>query len=295
MKLSIAELDCIFISYDEPNAEENWADLLNKCMWAKRVHGVKGSDACHKAAAELSETEWFITVDADNIVNAEFFNQLIDIPDDTDAISWPGINILNGLRYGNGSLKAWRKEFVLKMKSHELAETDNARVDFCWENGYRPMVESFSVTYPNASPYQAWRAGFREGVKMSLIDGVQKLGNVHPHNLHRLKIWTSVGAHVDNGLWAILGARHGCYKTNCTNWDYTDVRDFDKLEQIWAEVQGYAVTDLIVEYGVKLYKDHKFVTHLLDATTSNYVAEVFLTQFQQALQQVEWTLRRNRV
>ena len=34
--------------------------------WAKRVHGVEGSDAAHKACANLSETDRFITVDGDN-------------------------------------------------------------------------------------------------------------------------------------------------------------------------------------------------------------------------------------
>ena len=56
MKLKIAELDIIYLSYDEPNAEENYADLLSKVPWAKRVHGVHGSDAAHKICAEQSYT-----------------------------------------------------------------------------------------------------------------------------------------------------------------------------------------------------------------------------------------------
>ena len=50
-----------YLSYDEPNAEENYADLLAKVPWAKRVHGIKGSDAAHKACAKLSETDRFVT------------------------------------------------------------------------------------------------------------------------------------------------------------------------------------------------------------------------------------------
>ena len=50
-KIDVTELDIFYISYDEPNCEEHWADLLNKVPWAKRVHGVKGFDAAHKAAA----------------------------------------------------------------------------------------------------------------------------------------------------------------------------------------------------------------------------------------------------
>ena len=53
-KVKILDLDFVFISYKEPNCEENFADLLNKVPWAKRVHGVKGFDNAHKAAAETA-------------------------------------------------------------------------------------------------------------------------------------------------------------------------------------------------------------------------------------------------
>jgi hypothetical protein len=77
--IKIIEQDIIFLSYDEPNAEANYADLCNKVPWAKRVHGVKGSDAAHKACAALSDTEYFVTVDADNIIDQEFLNVEFDI------------------------------------------------------------------------------------------------------------------------------------------------------------------------------------------------------------------------
>ena len=60
-KFRVTDYDIIYLSYDEPNAEENYADLCSKIPWAKRVHGVEGSDAAHKACAELSETDRFIT------------------------------------------------------------------------------------------------------------------------------------------------------------------------------------------------------------------------------------------
>ena len=78
MKVKIAEIDIIYLSYDEPNAEKNYADLLTKAPWAKRVHGVEGSDAAHKACAELSETDRFITVDGDNTIRAEFLQQEVE-------------------------------------------------------------------------------------------------------------------------------------------------------------------------------------------------------------------------
>ena len=71
MKVNIAELDIIYLSYDEPNAEKNYADLLSKVPWAKRVHGVKGSDAAHKACAELSTTDRFVTDHVDNTIRQD--------------------------------------------------------------------------------------------------------------------------------------------------------------------------------------------------------------------------------
>ncbi len=43
--VDVTDIDIFYISFDEPNMEENWADLKSKCPWAKRTHGVYGSDA----------------------------------------------------------------------------------------------------------------------------------------------------------------------------------------------------------------------------------------------------------
>lgn len=233
--MRVVEFDVFFLSYDEPNADLHYADLCNKVPWAKRIHGIKGSDHAHKAAAEQSETEWLLTVDADNIVYPTFFDLDIDMSDpELRALSWCGKNNVNGLCYGNGGLKLWNKEHVLNMKTHENSESERAQVDFCWESGYRNFPKIYSDTIINATPYMAWRAGFREGVKMTLDSGLkvppQEMRNrIWWHNLHRLRMWSTVGSHIDNGLFSILGARQGTYLTNCTDWDHVRVRDFELL------------------------------------------------------------------
>ena len=47
-RVRVSDIDFVFISYNEPNKEENYADLVNKVPWAKRVDGVDGFklDAC---------------------------------------------------------------------------------------------------------------------------------------------------------------------------------------------------------------------------------------------------------
>lgn len=240
---SMNELDVIFISYDEDNCEENWVDLQSKVPWAQRVHGVKGSDAAHKAAANLSTTDRFISVDADNIVDPAFFDLELDFDHPKlagKAISWAAQNIVNGLEYGNGGLKCWPKQYVLDMRTHENADKDDERnqVDFCWEDSYVQMTNQYSITFPNGSPRQAFRAGFREGVKMTLVQGGKPdVDNFKKAiwwgNYKRLITWCSVGADVENGLWAMYGARLGCHMTNLTDWDYINVRDFEWLNNFF--------------------------------------------------------------
>ena len=237
----------------------HYADLLTKAPWAKRVHAVKGSDAAHKAAANLSDTEWFITVDADNIVHTEFFDLDLDMSDPKIQVyGWCGRNSVNGLRYGNGGLKIWKKEFVLNMRTHEASDSDRGQVDFCWEEGYKNFPRVYSDSIITGSPFQAWRAGFREGVKMTLLDGVrvppQEIKErIWWHNIHRLRMWSTIGAHEEHGLYAILGARMGTWMTNCTDWNYIDVRDFEILRDMYDQnIDHNNVEHDIIEIGEKI-------------------------------------------
>jgi hypothetical protein len=268
-KFKVLDYDIIYLSYDEPNAEKNYADLCKKVPWAKRVHGVKGSDAAHKACAELSETDRFITIDGDNIVDETFLSKEINLATREDilwnktvsfdncVVSWAAKNTINGLIYGNGGIKCWPKKKVLEMRTHENADPDNihAQVDFCWDLEYIQVNECYSKIVNNGSAQQAWRAGFREGVKMCLNRGqrpknLEEFNQNDWRNLHRIYIWLMIGADVDNGLWAIYGARHGLVKTMLSDWDYTNVRDFDWLNEFWnAEVKHQNINNEIVALG----------------------------------------------
>jgi hypothetical protein len=284
--MKIVEFDVVFLSYDEPNADLHYADLCNKVPWAKRVHGVKGSDAAHKEAAKLSETDWVITVDADNIVNPNFFN--LDIVEDSkiEVYSWSAKNRINGLLYGNGGLKMWKKDFILNMKSHEASESARAQVDFCWEEGYQQFKECYSETVITGSPFQAWRAGFREGVKMTLQDGVrvppQEIKNtVWWHNLHRLRMWSTVGMHEENGKYAILGARMGTWMANCTDWDYIQVRDFEILKEIFnTRINHASINEDIQNLGYQIKTQLGFDYPFFDAKTSQYMLDLYSESFE---------------
>jgi hypothetical protein len=229
--------------------------------WAVRVDGVKGSDAAHKAAAEASNTDRFILIDGDNLPDPEFFNKTLEFPDETwesAVFRWRARNYINGLMYGNGGLSSWTREFVLNMQTHENTDgRDETVVEFCFDPLYWAMHDCYSTTYPNGSPKHAWRAGFREGVKMCLDQGrkptvAEFQDRVHRRNLDHLTVWHNVGLDVEQGAWAIAGARMGTYKTMLTDWDYREVQSFDALEEIWSSINGVDPAELIQRHETPL-------------------------------------------
>ncbi|MES2933760.1 MAG: nucleotide disphospho-sugar-binding domain-containing protein [Pseudomonadota bacterium] len=241
--VAVNELDVIFLSYDEPNADENWQHLLTVAPWAKRVHGVKGFDAAHKQAALTAQTERFVTVDADNKVFPDFFEFRFEVPaKHRHAVwSWSSINAINGMHYGNGGLKIWTREIVNTMRSHEIARCDDPAMalDFFCQSGYKCFYPAFSTTHPCASPYQAFRAGFREAVK-----GLEEFGGsgVDPAEIDRqasawhvrtLGLWMSVGSDLPNGPWAMLGARRATLMMLDKNFDSSIINDFEAFSQLW--------------------------------------------------------------
>lgn len=260
MRLPVSELDVVFLSYDEPNADYNYAQLKQHMPWAKRIHGVKGFDTAHKACANISQTSRFITVDGDNIIRPEFSSVVLDIEENSKLVySCNSKNSINSLCYGNGGVKIWTKEFVLSMRTHENAESDHEKVDFCWSTMYSQLNNVYSDTIIHTTSLQAFRAGFREGVKMFLDRGMMipasKVKTSHEKNLNRLLVWSTVGSDIENGLWSIFGTRLALVKVFEQNLDHTLVADYAWFEELWAEVSSLNEAQLIKmsnAYGVTL-------------------------------------------
>ena len=250
----VADLDCVYLSYDEPNKEQNWVHIQNLVPWAVRVDGVEGSDAAHKAAADASTTDRFMLIDGDNIPYPEFFDQTLQIkPEFADCVfRWKAKNDINGLMYGNGGLSCWTKEFIYNMRTHENSDgSDDTAVEFCYDPKYIAMNNVYSTTYPNGSERHAFRAGFREGVKMCLKKGTRPSLTeyndmvVNKRNFDNLNIWHNIGADADHGEWAIWGARLGTYKTMLeSEWDYTLVQNFGAIDMIFDTFDAAVMPDV---------------------------------------------------
>ena len=255
----ISELDFVYISFKEPNKEENWADLKNKVPWAKRVDGVVGFDNAHKAAADVAETEFFISVDGDNIIDETFLLQTLDwTKTDRKAVHrWRAKNNINGLVYGNGGLVGWSKETCLNMRTHENADSEENQIDFCWGVPHENLHNCYSTTIINGSEQQAFVAGYREGVKMSTNKGkpipAEDFQKMWPTNLRTLSTWCTVGADVEFGKYAMLGARMGCFNTVIeANNEHFKIRDMDNMELYYKDHSPTDIDTDLLMYGNSL-------------------------------------------
>lgn len=242
----MANMDVFFITYDEPLKDVFWGQLKERFPHFQRVDGVKGFSRAHQECAKRSSTDRFFTIDGDSILNDKFTAQNIgsDLIDSQYVLSWSSKNSINGLAYGNGGVKNWPRELMLNVKTHEDSDSETSAVDFCFTVDYFQMPEVLSTSHVHETPLQAFRAGFREGMKLGLDRGkkinapLKELGSlihkhVHISNIERLKIWCSVGADVDNGLWAIYGARLGLFELYLNNRSLDNIRDYDWFNSYW--------------------------------------------------------------
>jgi len=283
MQHEMSEFDFVFLSYDEPNAESLYAELLNQVPWAKRVHGVRGFDTAHRSCADAADTDFFVTVDGDNRMHDSFLSVKINIePEQHDhAWTWAGRNHVNGLVYGNGGLKLWSKQFVRTMHSHENSSDDASKVDFCWSHKYHDVFGTHSTSVINGSAYQAWRSGYREGVKMSLENGrrvapAEFIKKIWLYNLHKLLIWCSVGADVEHGIWSIFGARQGAHDCNLTTDDHTQISDYNWFANKWQTVKDCDPLAASAILGQKLRQGLGLDIADLDAQQSRFHKSVYL-------------------
>ncbi len=187
-------LDVVFISYNEPNAEANWQRLLEKAPWAKRVDGVEGIFNAHKEAARISETDMFYVVDGDAYLEDSWkFNFQPGIFDRDCAYVWTSKNPINGLTYGYGGVKLFSKRVLMKTKKWTTLDMFT---------GIMPKLKVISrisnTTAFNTDEFSTWRSAFRECVKLAYNDTDE--------NRARLDTWLSTGADKPFGMYSIEAA-----------------------------------------------------------------------------------------
>lgn len=208
----VDELDVIFISYDEPNAEANWQKVLKKVPFAQRVHGVKGIYEAHKAAAELAQTDMFYVVDGDaEILDDWNFNFQPNIFNRDCVHVWPSRNPINGLEYGYGGVKLFPRKLLLESSTWKVDMTTSVI------HKLKVMKTVSNITAFNTDPFSTWRSAFRECAK--LASNIIK-NQIENESVERLDVWCNIahGAYSDYAIEGAIAGRH-YGEDNKTNLD----------------------------------------------------------------------------
>ena len=154
--------DIIFISYNEPQADENFACLKARFPYAQRVQGIKGIHQAHIAAAKKAFTKMFWVVDADaQILDTFNFDHVVSEYDLENVHVWRSMNPINDLEYGYGGVKLLPKSLTQSM--------DVSRPDMTTSISslFKAMPEISNVTAFNVDAFNTWKSAFRECVKLA--------------------------------------------------------------------------------------------------------------------------------
>jgi hypothetical protein len=198
---SYPTFDIVFLSYDEEYADENYKRLLKRFPRAKRVHGVKGIFAAHRAAAELARTDMVYIVDADaDIWPAFYFDYQPHSLDRQSVLVWHSLNPVNGLDYGYGAVKMFPTDLLLNYTGSPVDFTTSV------SNSFKVIPSISNITRFNTDPFSAWRSGFRECVKLA-SKIIHNQDNTETEE--RLAAWCTKGADKEFGDFTIMGANEG--------------------------------------------------------------------------------------
>lgn len=200
--ISYRPYDIFFLSYDEESADANWQIISEKYSHAKRVHGVKGIFNAHLKAATESTTDFFWVVDADALVQDSFkFDYRVPTWDFDVVHIWNSRNAVNRLEYGYGGVKLIPK-FILLMRA------DTSAVDVTTSIGSKIKLfdQVSNINNFATSPFAAWRAGFREAVKLS--SSIISRQNAEESKT-RLEVWCHVNVNHPYGDYVVSGAKVG--------------------------------------------------------------------------------------
>ena len=216
--------DIIFISYNEPNADENFARLKERFSLAKRVHGVKGIHQAHIAAAKKAFTKMLWVVDADAIVLDDFKFDYVVSEWDLDVVHvWRSRNPINQLEYGYGGVKLLPKYLTMNMDTTSTDMTMNISTKF------KAIEEVSNITAFNTDAFSTWRSAFRECCKLAVISNEESLARLH--------FWCQLNEHVPYGAYAYMGALAGKMygeKNASSKEALNRINDFTWLQDLWS-------------------------------------------------------------
>lgn len=225
--------DVVFISYNEPQADENYQKLLKLAPHAKRVHGVKGIHQAHIEAAKLCTTEMFWVVDGDAQVVDDFdFEFTLDRwPLDTVYV-WRSKNPVNGLIYGYGGVKLLPRKYTLRVDLNSPDMTTSIG------NSFEPMEKVSNITAFNTDPFNTWKSAFRECAKLASKTIREQIND---ETETRLEAWCTLGEDSPFGQYSINGSIAGRNFGNANRDQPDRLKLINDFEWLYEQFSKYTV------------------------------------------------------
>ena len=220
--------DIVFISYNEPNAEENFDDLYTRFNTVgifgdrvKRVSNVKGIHNAHVQAAKLVKTSYFYVVDGAAVIVDEFDFGYTTREQDLVHV-YRCMNPINDLVYGYGGVKLFPTTLTKDMDTNTNDMTTSI------SDKFKVMNQVSNITAFNTDPFNTWKSAFRECAKLSskTIDR-----QIEEETNERLKTWTTVGHDRLYGKYALAGATAGMEFGVSSRANLGLINDFDWLKE----------------------------------------------------------------
>ena len=224
--------DIIFISYNEPNAEENFNDLYTRYNSigvfgdrVKRVSGVKGIHNAHIEAANVSDTRYFYVVDGDATIVDDFSFDYTTAEDNDVVYVYKSINPINDLVYGYGGVKLLPTSLTKKI------DTTSNDMTTSISNKFKVINEVSNITAFNTDPFSTWRSAFRECAKLASKTITRQ---DEEETNERLKTWTTyaTGSYRRD---ALRGANAGMQFGLSNSSDLNLINNFEWLEEQFNE------------------------------------------------------------
>jgi hypothetical protein len=193
-------MDIVFISYDEPDAEQNWQVLSDRFPRAHRVHGVKGMETALEAAADVAQTPWYFAVFAKTRLHETFdFSFVPDYMQQPKHYIFDAVNTVNGLKYGHMGVVMYNSEGIRSINQANEFGLDYT-LSFLHES--IPILSCYGEF--DQSAYHTWRTAFREASKLAYFEHEQAT----VEGAYRLKTWQTV-ANGPYAKWCLQGANDG--------------------------------------------------------------------------------------
>jgi hypothetical protein len=221
LSASSMSYDIVFISYNEPNADDNYKNLTNRFPNAKRVHGVKGIHQAHIEAAKKVSTDMFWVVDGDAVILDNFkFDYEFPRWDKNTVHVWRSINPINGLEYGYGGVKLLPTKLTLEVDVNSTDMTTSI------SDKFKSVDKVSNITAFNTDPFSTWKSAFRECTKLA-SKSINRQNNQETEE--RLAIWSTTGQDKPFGEYALKGSKSAIEFVNQCPDMLHKINDFDWL------------------------------------------------------------------